>query len=113
MKYKHAEVEGWYCTIDDNGNKSQSWNEKNRPGYYEEMMASVEAGNAIEPRFTAKEQAAKDKKEASEALMAYREVRASEYPTIGDQLDYIYHNGITAWKTNVITPIKEKYPKPS
>lgn len=113
MKYKHAEAEGWYCTIDDNGNKSQSWNKKNKPGYYEEMMAWAAAGNVIEPQFTDEEQAAKDEKEASEALVAYQGLRASEYPTFGDQLDYIYHNGLAAWKTNIITPIKEKYPKPT
>ena len=27
------------------------------------------------------------------------------------QLDYIYHNGITKWKTDHIKPIKDKYPK--
>jgi hypothetical protein len=27
-------------------------------------------------------------------------------------LDYIYHNGVESWKTNMITPIKTKYPKP-
>ena len=34
-----------------------------------------------------------------------------EYPNIGDQLDYIYHNGLTKWKADMITPVKEKYPK--
>tara|TARA_R110002051_G_scaffold261830_1_gene321765 strand:+ start:683 stop:1027 length:345 start_codon:yes stop_codon:yes gene_type:complete len=38
--------------------------------------------------------------------------RKKEYPAIEDQLDYIYHNGVTKWKTDMITPIKEKYPKP-
>lgn len=33
------------------------------------------------------------------------------YPSISDQLDYIYHNGIEAWKTDMIKPIKDKYPK--
>ena len=45
------------------------------------------------------------------ASEAYKEKRASEYPTISDQLDYIYHNGIDAWKTNMIDPVKAKYPK--
>ena len=34
-----------------------------------------------------------------------------EYPNIGDQLDYFYHNGLTKWKADMITPVKEKYPK--
>jgi hypothetical protein len=42
---------------------------------------------------------------------AYKELRAKEYPSITDQLDYIYHNGIDAWKTDMIDPVKTKYPK--
>ena len=42
----------------------------------------------------------------------YQRDRANEYPPIVDQLDYIYHNGVTKWKTDMITPVKEKYPKP-
>ena len=42
----------------------------------------------------------------------YQRDRQKEYPPIGDQLDYIYHNGVTKWKTDMITPVKEKYPKP-
>ena len=44
--------------------------------------------------------------------LEYQRDRAKEYPSIGDQLDYIYHNGVTKWKTDMITPVKEKYPKP-
>jgi hypothetical protein len=45
------------------------------------------------------------------ASKAYKDLRATEYPAITDQLDYIYHNGIDAWKTDMIDPVKEKYPK--
>ena len=41
----------------------------------------------------------------------YKYQRQEEYPAITDQLDYIYHNGIDAWKTNMIDPVKTKYPK--
>ena len=41
----------------------------------------------------------------------YQRKRKAEYPAIGDQLDYIYHNGLTKWKADMITPVKEKYPK--
>jgi len=41
----------------------------------------------------------------------YQRDRAKEYPAIADQLDYIYHNGIDAWKTDMIDPVKVKYPK--
>jgi len=42
---------------------------------------------------------------------AYKELRAREYPAIADQLDYIYHNGVDAWKEDMIDPVKNKYPK--
>ena len=41
---------------------------------------------------------------------SYSELRTSEYPPITDQLDKIYHSGVTAWKTQ-IKEIKDKYPK--
>jgi hypothetical protein len=49
--------------------------------------------------------------EALVASEAYKDKRAAEYPSIADQLDYIYHNGIDAWKTDMIDPVKAKYPK--
>ena len=42
----------------------------------------------------------------------YQRNRAAEYPSIADQLDDIYHNGINAWKATIKTT-KDKYPKPS
>ena len=39
----------------------------------------------------------------------YQRSRASEYPSIPDQLDEIYHNGIDSWKA-VIKKTKDKYP---
>ena len=41
---------------------------------------------------------------------AYARSREAEYPTIADQLDDIYHNGIDAWKAT-IKVTKDKYPK--
>ena len=43
---------------------------------------------------------------------AYARNRATEFPAIGDQLDYIFHNGVAKWKTDMIEPVKAKYPKP-
>ena len=40
----------------------------------------------------------------------YKINRATEYPSIADQLDDIYHNGIDAWKATIKTT-KDKYPK--
>jgi len=41
----------------------------------------------------------------------YQRDREKEYPSIVDQLDDIYHNGINAWKAT-IKVTKDKYPKP-
>jgi hypothetical protein len=40
----------------------------------------------------------------------YQRKRVLEYPSIADQLDDIYHNGIDAWKAT-IKVTKDKYPK--
>ena len=40
----------------------------------------------------------------------YQYIRADEYPSIVDQLDDIYHNGIDGWK-KTIKAVKDKYPK--
>tara|TARA_A100000172_G_C3004991_1_gene97638 strand:+ start:548 stop:826 length:279 start_codon:yes stop_codon:yes gene_type:complete len=42
--------------------------------------------------------------------IAYIKKRENEYPSIVDQLDDIYHNGIDGWKATIKT-IKDKYPK--
>ena len=40
----------------------------------------------------------------------YQRDRKKEYPSIEDQLDDIYHNGIDGWKSRIKTT-KDKYPK--
>ena len=40
----------------------------------------------------------------------YKYQRAAEYPSIADQLDKIFHNGIDEWK-ETIQAVKDKYPK--
>ena len=42
--------------------------------------------------------------------MAYIPKRQNEYPSIAEQLDDIYHNGIDSWKAT-IKKTKDKYPK--
>ena len=44
--------------------------------------------------------------------LLYQYDRQRAYPDIGTQLDYIYHNGIDKWKTDIVDPVKQKYPKP-
>ena len=40
----------------------------------------------------------------------YQRDRAEEYPSIKDQLDDIYHNGVDGWKATIKTT-KDKFPK--
>lgn len=41
---------------------------------------------------------------------SYKSKRQEEYPTIANQLDDLYHNGIDGWK-KTIKAIKDKHPK--
>ena len=47
---------------------------------------------------------------AEHDAQAYARNRKAEYPSIVDQLDDIYHNGIDGWKAT-IKVTKDKYPK--
>lgn len=49
--------------------------------------------------------------QAAHDALKYQRDRAAAYPSITDQLDIIYHQGIEAWKEK-INEIKLKYPKP-
>ena len=41
----------------------------------------------------------------------YQRDRASDYPSIKEQLDTLYHQGYDGWKAS-IDEVKNKYPKP-
>jgi hypothetical protein len=41
---------------------------------------------------------------------AYKAQRQQAYPSIADQLDLIYHQGLDAWKS-AIQAVKDQYPK--
>ena len=53
-----------------------------------------------------------DEINAKIAEIQVQENRKYDYPSIADQLDDIYHNGIDAWK-ETIKATKDKSPKPS
>jgi hypothetical protein len=42
--------------------------------------------------------------------LQYQRDRKLKYPSIEDQLDDLYHNGIDGWRTT-IKAVKDKYPK--
>ena len=78
---------------DGNGDYLHSWNVDGLAEPTAEQIASYEtAGNT------------------AEALQTVLNNRANHYPSIVDQLDDIYHNGIDAWKATIKTT-KDKYPK--
>ena len=51
-----------------------------------------------------------DAVQAEVAANEYKVKRQQDYPSITEQLDKIYHDGIDAWKV-VIKATKDKYPK--
>jgi hypothetical protein len=60
------------------------------------------------------EQAVEDRKNyiLDEYNNGYKRSRLQKYPSYGDQMDYIFHNGLDAWKEDMIQPIKDEFPKP-
>ena len=41
----------------------------------------------------------------------YSRNRQAEYPDWGDQLNKIYDDGVTKWKSEMVDPVKAKWPK--
>ena len=44
--------------------------------------------------------------------LEYSRNRKAEYPDWSVQLEKIYDDGLTKWKSEMVDPIKAKYPKP-
>ncbi len=43
--------------------------------------------------------------------LAYSRARQAEYPDWGSQLNKIYDDGVTKWKSEMVDPVKAKWPK--
>ena len=41
----------------------------------------------------------------------YARNRQADYPDIGSQLNKIYDDGVTKWKSEMVDPVKAKWPK--
>ena len=50
-------------------------------------------------------------RQLDEEANGYKEARKIAYPSIADQLDEIFHNGIDSWKA-IIQQVKDDNPKP-
>ena len=67
----------------------------------------------FEDKISKKQKALEDEQKELETAYKnnkYQRDRAIAYPSIVDQLDDLYHNGIDGWKTT-IKATKDKYPK--
>jgi len=78
--------------------------------YTEEDINTIEWHNETTPISVADIQAKQTELQTEYDNNQYQRNRAKEYPSIVDQLDDIYHNGIDGWKATIKTT-KDKYPK--
>ena len=73
-------------------------------GSYDTPTAYDSAGNVVEYDLAAAQ--------ALVAANAYKSQRAAEYPSIGDQLDALFHAGVFPTEmAALIQAVKDKYPK--
>ena len=78
--------------------------------YTEEDINTIEWHNGTTPISVSDIQAKQTELQTAYDNDEYKRNRAKEYPSIADQLDDIYHNGVSGWKATIkIT--KDKYPK--
>ena len=81
-------------------------------------LVNPENPNGIQVPFTAEEETLADKEEAQAVInkeewekLAWKRSRQAEYPDWGTQLNKIYDDGLTKWKSEMVDPIKAKWPK--
>ena len=108
LKALRPDTPNWYgwARVDADGNKIP---DNQRMCWEHAIVVQDGVTKPTEAEFNAKVaelQAAHDAENAP-----YRLSRQREYPSMADQLDKIYHDGIDAWKAD-IKAIKDKYPKP-
>ena len=75
-----------------------------------EDYEQITYGEGITPIAKSVIQAKQAELQAAYDAKEYQRKRVEEYPSMADQLDDIYHNGIDAWKATIKTT-KDKYPK--
>ena len=78
--------------------------------YSEENINTIEWLNGTTPISKADIEAKMTELETEYDNNKYQRDREKEYPSIKDQLDKIYHEGIDEWK-KLIKVTKDKYPK--
>lgn len=84
---------------------------KDKPNWYD--WKNIDDGEIYSNVKIVKDGAVMPTEEEVNAKIAELEIqenRAADYPSIADQLDDIFHNGLDAWKATIQTT-KDKYPK--
>ena len=76
----------------------------------EELKANLIKYKFVQPPRTEIWEVEGYENEAAWNAVEYQRKRAAEYPSIVNQLDEIYHNGLDSWKAK-IKETKDKYPK--
>ena len=86
----------WSITSDDNINHVLIWYDANEET--DPTQAEIDAEVIrLQAEYDAQEYARK---------------RQAEYPPWNEQLDKIFHDGVAKWKSEMVQPVKDKYPKP-
>ncbi len=76
---------------------------------YATKKAEIDAAEAAATK-AANDAATKAANDKATLEATYGWKREKEYPSIAEQLDNIYHNGLDGWKATIKT-VKDKYPK--
>ena len=106
-----------YLTVDSE-NKILGWNEDaSFEGCVETDSDIPEYNLATQSlywessKITVKDDTDKIARNKERADNLYKENRRREYPDMGTQLNKIYDDGITKWKSEMVDPVKAKWPK--
>ena len=92
---RHLAIRNTHPTVVTINGENEAWNEDGNVVVLDESKIATEMTRL---------QAEWDSKK-------YQRDRKLEYPSMPDQLDYIFHHGVEKWKEDMIIPVKNKYPK--
>jgi hypothetical protein len=107
LKNLRPETPNWYgwAKTDSSGNRIP---DDQRMCWEHAIVVQDGVTKPTKAEFDAEVKRLKDEYSATE----YQRQRSREYPSWQQQLEKIYDDGIDAWKTEMVDPIKAKYPKP-
>ena len=104
----YIEIDKNNCVLgySEQSSASSIHTDKSVPSFTDTQILKYENGNFI----VEDSQTLIDEK-AEYNAQEYARNRATAYPSTGDQLDKIYHDGLTKWKSEMVDPVKTKWPK--